>query len=446
MIETSLEHIGFTTRLLYTLFGAIGIFIILIRNNVLVSVNSHLALIKFLIVVSMSHAIFAFIGWSSLYKYFFSGLLLVVFILNIDIKKSHASIIWIFLLLTGLYFSSYVIIGADLADTITIYVTLATPLLLFLILTKTRQTVILLKPLVKDLIVFQIIMSVVKLALIGINEALVGTIGYTNGSVAAIFPLLALIFLWQAGYFKNNQNFIIWIIFLSLVTIASNKRAYWFIMPVVVFYIYYYKDQKIKIRFISVLKYLPLVLFILYVGLRLTATLNPERKFGGYFDRIDAVNYADDYTFAEEQTAKTGIAHGRGAGVLLTIKDIINNFSQKNTLWGNGVDLLHAKSRSEQEFLKEYGFLSKGTMTGFTKIHLTLGLLGVLSYLLYMIGIVRFTKKFSEKHVYRLLLVLVLFEFFFYKGVIFDHWGLTAMLIYIVTFEYNKKFIVNYIK
>jgi len=441
MLETSLEYIGFITRVVYFLFGVLGIFIILFRNNVLVSSNNNLALIKFLIVLSFSHSIFAFIGWSSFYKYFFSGLLLLVFILNIDIKKSHTSIIWTFLLLTGLYVTSYIIIGADLVDTITIYVTLAAPLLLFMIITKNSMIIIQLKHLIKDLIILQVMMSVIKLIIIGRNEALVGTIGYTAGSIATVFPLLALIYLWQTGELKNNRKFLMWIVLLSLVAFASNKRAYWFMLPIIVFYIYYYKDQKIKIRFVTVLKYLPIILFLLYAGLRLNPTLNPDRHVGGDFDLKYALDYAYDYTFAEERTVKTGVAQGRGAGVVMTIEDIINNFSKKNTLFGNGVDLLHAKTRSEQGFLANFGFVNRGAMTGFTKKYLTLGLLGVSAYLLYIVGILRFAKKSSEKHIYRLLLALVLFEFFFYKGIIFDQWGLTAMLVYIVAFEYSKNYL-----
>lgn len=443
MLETSLEHIGIITRFVFSLIGALGIFIILIKNNVLVLRISNLVLLKLLIVLSFSHSIFAFIGWGSHYKYFFSGFLLVVFFYKIVIKRTHLHLIRNFLLLTGLYVTSYFIIGADWVNALTIYVSMAFPLMLIMIITKNSQYVGQVKPLIKDLIILQVIMSVIKLILIGRNEALIGTIGYTGGSIATVFPFLALIFLWQTGYLKNNKKFIVWIIFLSIIAFASNKRAYWFILPIIALYIYNYKSKKNKLKLLTTLKYAPIILLLLYTGLRLNPTLNPDNKTGGNFDINYALNYAYDYTFADDKTAQSGIAHGRGAGVIMTIDNILNNFSQKTTLWGQGVDLLHAKKRSEQDFLKEFGFINSGVLTGFTRKFLTLGLLGVIAYLLYMIGIIHYARNSNQKHIYYLLLSFVLFEFFFYTANIFDQWGLTTMVVYIVAFEHNKKLRVN---
>ena len=101
---------------------------------------------------------------------------------------------------------------------------------------------------IKKLILFQIIFSVIKILLIGGNEALVGTISYTSGSVATIFPIIAFIFIFKySDLSKNNKTWLYWLVGLLLISIASNKRSIWFFMPII-FSIIYYSEFKIKLN------------------------------------------------------------------------------------------------------------------------------------------------------------------------------------------------------
>lgn len=432
-METSLHNVSDVSKAILALSGLIGLLIVYFRN---ITYNKNLDLIKLLIVIGFSHSIFGHFVSITANKYFFIIILIILLLVNNKVNRDLTKSLYLLSIFTISYLISFIFRFPAIYDAIVIYFILVTPLLLLLIFISNKKFVFAIKPLLKDLIILQIIISVVKLLTIGRNEAFVGTISHNGGSVAAIFPIVSLIFLWQKGEFKDFRHLIIWVVLLSLIVISSNKRLYWFILPFILLYFSYIGFGKIKLTFklYKIFIIIPVLLLFVYFGFRLNPTLNPEKKVWGNFDFNYALNYAYNYTFGEEEPLETDIAAGRGSGIIFVFNELKHDLLSSKVLFGKRIDLIQGVSRQEDSFLKKYGFMNKGTLTGFTGKYLEIGIIGTILFLIYFLNLIKYSKK--KRPVFNLLTGLFIFEFFVYKGAIYQYWAITIVFIYIVAYEY----------
>ena len=436
-METTLYQIDQVSKVIYAVLGIVILLIVMTKNRVRLFPQNRLDSVKLLIILPFTFSLFGILGYDSLYKYMYSLFLIVNLIINFHYDKKLNKIYFAFGLLTLMFVVSFLSIPSNVFDSLIVYLSLATSLFLLIIFTNSHFNINVLKTLIKDVILIQVAMSILKLLIIGRNEALVGTVGLTAGSIATVFPVLALIFLWRAGYIKNSKYLLLWILLLSLLAIANNKRAYWFIMPVIILYIGFYKEKMFTFRLKKILIWLPIIFLIFYVGVRLNPTLNPEKRVGGEFNFEFVWNYTQEYAFAEEKTAKSGLAHGTMSAINITFENIFENITTKDNLLGKGVDVLHDLPRDEQDILRNYGYINRGVMTGFTRKYVSLGLIGLIFFVIYIIQVIKYTKGLQ---VHNLLLFFVLVEFILYPGVVFLNWGTTTLFIYIIVYERNNYF------
>ena len=95
------------------------------------------------------------------------------------------------------------------------------------------------------LLIVQIILSVAKLLTVGPMESIVGTLSYSGGAYASVYPMLGFSFLWmyREGVLSKKD----WIIVLGLflIGLVNYKRAVWFILPMFIFiFTFYVQDRK----------------------------------------------------------------------------------------------------------------------------------------------------------------------------------------------------------
>lgn len=307
---------------------------------------------------------------------------------------------------------------------------------LFFILLKNRENVLLkdsLDNLIYKLLLLQVLLTLAKFFIIGLNESVVGSIASQGGAIATSLPILGLFFIWynKKGVFERKD----WIIIIGLLFIGfiSGKRAVWFIFPVILaLLMFYVPRRKIpgKLTLISLVT-IPLVF---YLGIRLNPTLNKEQKIWGSFDLVYAINYAETYSFGEQDIEERG--SGRGSATLLLFDNFVNGTLQKTDWIGYGLKSIYATDYVEFSELG-FGISGKGAATGVFQTMVSNGYIGILATLWFALSMLLYTKN------RRLRIVLIGFffwEYFFYTGIALREPALSFLLIYIVLFSPKKGF------
>jgi hypothetical protein len=285
------------------------------------------------------------------------------------------------------------------------------------------------------LIIMQIILTVVKFIVTGPMESIVGSIGYSGGAMSTTLPLLGFMFLWtiRNGNFSKKD----WLITLGLTFIGfvGYKRAIWFMMPILIsLFMFYVRRRKITNRILFFTLFL--IPIVLYLGIRLNPTLNKDHTVWGTFDIEYTLNYVSEYSFgSQEKVLKSEdekIAYGRGGATLSLFNKITNNELDSRDWTGYGLNTMYVEGAENDEwFSKKFKLNGIGAATGFFQNYIVSGFIGVLVTLLFFISIVYQTRNKRLRYV---LLFFMLWEYFFYTGVLFRETPLAFILIYITLY------------
>jgi hypothetical protein len=306
------------------------------------------------------------------------------------------------------------------------------PILIYLIFTsiqsKRSQDILKLSFLFLSLISIQIVLSILKLILIGIHESIVGSVAYSGGGLATPVPLFGFIILWlyRRGVFKAKDW--IFVFLLLIIGFASNKRAIWFIMPFFIFLFVYYIPRRISIK--QLIYYIPLIPIIFYLGVRLNPFLNVEGKIGGTFNFQYTIDYIMSYSFGSStdiSEIKTG--EGRASATFLLINKL---FSDKplilNDFIGYGLEEIYTVDYEQFNDIK-FGLSSKGAASGVFQTYIVSGFLGIIVTIGLMLAILNLV---TEKRLRYTLGLLLIWDYFFYSGLILRNQVLLIMLFYII--------------
>lgn len=293
-----------------------------------------------------------------------------------------------------------------------------------------------------DIGLMQIIISVFKMFAIGWQmEGLVGSFTIIGGAQGTTIPILWFINLWyyRKGKFTNKDW--LYILGLFLVGFTSGKRAVMFILPVVVaaFMIYV---PKLRLKSSTIVMTILLVPLLLYCGVRLTPSLNPEHKIWGSFDWEYAMGYAETYQFGKEglqgqsdaiaqvdehiQYAGGAIigqkqyveAEGRGGATIAMLRLLIGEHETINKdWWGLGFNSMYSTDYEEFDKLPLTIHINhKGSATGIFQSYVTTGLLGALCTILFSFAFLFYCRHKRIKYV---LLAICAWEYFMYTGILF---------------------------
>jgi len=260
------------------------------------------------------------------------------------------------------------------------------------------------------LFLIQILASFVKFALIGQYEEYAGTMNITNGSVNTIFPLFAIIFFVFAWLYMGRKKRYLWysmgFLFMGW---AGNKRGIYFYLFFVLMMILWKRFRDIRqgsFLPMSVLRLVPLGILVLiavfYLGVRLTPTLNPEKKVWGRYDSDFLASYLYTYNLMDQES---GDYRGRFGGTYILLLDAVSgggmalkNPTLQSNMIGFGPDLIVGDVGARYEKQYQAGVVRiQGTIqTGFTNVFVGLGLVGVFFTLWFYLFYNRKVSKISK--------------------------------------------------
>lgn len=294
-----------------------------------------------------------------------------------------------------------------------------------------------------DIGLMQILISIVKMFTVSFSqEGLVGSFSIIGGAMGTTIPILWFVILWyyRKGKFTNKDW--LYILGLFLVGFTSGKRAVMFILPIVLaaFMIYV---PKLRLKGSTIAMTILLVPLLLYCGVRLTPTLNPENKIWGSFDWEYAMGYAETYQFGKEglqgqaavldQTNSEQVqsnggyvgegsnkieASGRGGATIAMLRLLIGEHETiDQDWWGLGFNNMYSTDYEEFDKLPLTIHINhKGSATGVFQSYVTTGLLGVLCTILFSFAFLFYCRHKRIKYV---LLAICVWEYFMYTGMIF---------------------------
>lgn len=312
-----------------------------------------------------------------------------------------------------------------------------------IIINKTKAEYV--KRIIINVLFVQVFLSVLKLLLIGaqgtiVYEPIVGSISAGGAGSAVVIPIVGLIFFWviKDGSFNRRE----WAIAISLILIAvaSAKRQPVFFFPIVLYALFSYVKKGFVVRHAFV--YIPLVFLLLYSGIRLNPSLNPENKVWGAFDISYVSGYIAkyyfgtddfDYLLSDQYTFDTG----RGSGFVFFFRpEMLNLNDTKEIFFGRGryEVATAAHGRFHDASHSGYGLQLSGLIGEAAALLFSLGYAGTSLMIILALSIIRACPN------KRISLILILYYFwdfvFYYNQVVYSN---TSALIVLFIVFYSKK-------
>lgn len=315
-----------------------------------------------------------------------------------------------------------------------------------------RQQGQMLSRLFYQIFLVQILISVLKFILFDGRqiESLVGTMTIIGGAQGTTIPILGFIVLWF--YRKGKMSWKDWMFIagLLLVGFTTGKRAVWFILPFVIaaFMIYV---QGIRLNKYIVLG-IVVIPVVFYFGARLTPTLNPEHKVWGSFDWEYMFDYAETYQFGEEGLSvsnnknvllssvggrlvenATRTAAGRGNATIELLKLMFSGEANQQDWIGLGFSAMYSTDYGEfLELPLTIKLAYKGAATGMFQSYVTMGILGVITTIIF--GFLPFF-FIRYKRLSLVLLGITAWEYFMYTGFIFRTPAFMAVIFFVLFYS-----------
>jgi len=296
----------------------------------------------------------------------------------------------------------------------------------------------------------QVFLSIIKVLFIGINtnigiyEPIVGSISAGGAGTAVVVPVMALIFYWV---FKNRKfDRKDWFVAISFIIIAfaSAKRQPIVFFPLILYLLFSYVQKGINI--FNMAKYLPIVILLFVVGVKLNPSFNPDNKVWGRFD----INYVTDYAFryyfgvsepSEVFSESYDYSYGRGGGLIYYFQPHkLNLHSFEELVFGKGryEVATSAHGRFTRTATAGYGIQHGGLMGEAGAMLYSFGYLGTLLMVLLAITIIG---KLNDKRLAVIIIFYYLWDFlFYYNQVIFSNQS--AIIVLFIVFYTNSQ---NYI-
>jgi hypothetical protein len=263
--------------------------------------------------------------------------------------------------------------------------------------------------LILKLILFQVAFSILKIAIIGFRENITGTISNLGGGIGIGYAIMGTILYWAMNNKDLQGKDWIYVLSFLIIPIASNKRAIWFIFPIIILLIMYEKIIRLSARRVAYI--IILVPFLIYFGFRLNPSLNPERKLWGSFNFNYAINYALSYSGVSEEQLESTYAQGRWGASTAIIKTTFQNPFSRESLLGYG--------RSRTGYLSEefnpldYGLLKTTSMSAIGFMILQMGWPATLLLILLFINMIY---TIPDKKIANIIAFYVLWDVIFYDG------------------------------
>ncbi len=370
--------------------------------------------------------------------------------ISISLNKKNKNIIIAYLIFVVIFWISYFLRGGKI---ITIFsqflykfsfVFLA--FLYFYAYIKDQSRLNYFKKVLLTVISLQIFLSIVKILIFGLGvESVVGSMSARGAGNAVVIPISALIFYWliKNGHFSYKD----WIysLLIFIIAIASGKRQPVIFYPIFLFLLFYYLKST-KFKFVNFFIYVPLVLILFYLGVRLVPSLTPENKVWGSFDMKYVTSYSMKYYFGTDNlnyllSGNYDYSFGRGSGFIYYFHpDKLKLDTPDKIMFGNGLYEVASmqKGRFTATGMSDYGIEHQGLIGEAAAILYSLGYLGIISLFCLSYFIL---KSCNNKKLFFILFIYYLWDaLFYYNQFVFG--AQSAILILFIVFyskyEYNN--------
>ena len=335
---------------------------------------------------------------------------------NLKLNKSEQRILFLFILFTFFFFMNYIINGISLLWSGYQYYKYYVPIVLFFAmkgLNLSSEDAFYYGNLILKLILFQVAFSILKIAIIGFRENITGTISNTGGEIGIGYAIMGTILYWAMNNKELKGKDWIYVLSFLMIPIASNKRAIWFIYPIIILLIMYEKITHLSAKRVAYI--IILVPFLIYFGFRLNPSLNPERKLWGSFDFNYAINYALSYSGVSEEKLESPYAQGRWGSSAVIVKTTLQNPFSCESILGYG--------RSRTGYLsEEFNPVDYGLMPGtiISSIGVMIIQMGWLATLLLILLFINMIYTIPDKKIANIIAFYVLWDVIFYSGSIIN--------------------------
>ena len=359
---------------------------------------------------------------------FFSMVLLLKSKFN-NLDRREFRILFLSVLFTILFFMNYIINGISLLWGAYQYYKYFVPIALFFAINGHQMhhnEATYYGKLILKLIMFQVIFSVVKIAVMGIRENIIGSISDLGGGIGIGYAIMGAILYWyMKGKDIKGKD---WWFVLSylMIPIASTKRAIWFIYPIIIIFLMLDKITRLSLRRISYI--IIIIPFLIYFGFRLNPSLNPEKKLWGSFDPQYAVDYARSYSGVSEEKLQSSYSEGRWGASMAILNNTFHNPLAKESLLGFGRSR-SGKINTDIFDPQDYGIMP-GTMI--SSIGIMIVQMGWPATLLLIILFINIIYTIPDRKTANIIAFYVLWDLIFYSGSMINSPVQSILLIFII--------------
>lgn len=236
------------------------------------------------------------------------------------------------------------------------------------------------------LFLLQIPTAIVKLFIFGQGERAIGTYAIRGGGNSTVIPMIAAGFIicFHYLYRQRKVSWLLLVLFLAF-GLVGDKRAVILLVPITIaFSAWIILGRRLEMKkVVGVVTISALfILVIVYGGVRLLPTLNPDHKVGGRFSWHYAVNYIKNYSMGY-----SGVRHLSYGRVESTrrIHDHLQKRGAMSWLFGMGPGTFTKSSYGERDRDYMRGQLSNvGVKYGIMSLNflaLQVGYLGVFTWI-----------------------------------------------------------------
>jgi len=358
-----------------------------------------------------------------------SLLLLFKGINNLRLDKREQRILLLSILFTFFFFLNYIVNGISLIWASYQYYKYFVPIVLFFALkglNMSSEDAIYYGNLVIKLILFQVAFSILKLIIIGLRENITGTISNAGGDIGISYAILGTILFWAMNGKEIKGKDWLYILSFLIIPIASNKRAIWFIYPLIILLIMLDKITRLSLRRVAYI--IILVSGLIYFGFRLNPSLNPETKLWGSFDLNYGINYALSYSGVSEEKLSSPYAQGRMGASSAILKSTFQNPLSRESLLGFGRSR-GGKINTEIFNPTDYGLLPGTLISGIGVLIVQMGWPATLLLILLYINMIY---TIPDKKIANIIAFYVILDFILYGGNLVSNPIHTILLVLVI--------------
>ena len=344
---------------------------------------------------------------------FLSLLLLFKGINNLKLDKREQRILLLSILFTFFFFLNYIVNGISLIWASYQYYKYFVPIVLFFALkglNMSSEDTAYYGNLIVKLILFQVAFSILKLIIIGFRENITGTISDTGGGIGIGYAIMGTILYWAMNDKNIKGKDWLYILSFLIIPIASNKRAIWFIYPLIILLMMLDKITRLSLQRIAYI--IILIPCLIYFGFRLNPSLNPETKLWGSFDFNYGINYALSYSGVSEEKLMSPYAQGRWGASSAIVKTTFQNPFSRESLLGFGRSR-RGEINTDIFNPTDYGLMPGTMISSLGKMIVQMGWPATLLLILLFINMIY---TIPDKRIANIITIYILWDTIFYSG------------------------------